>query len=144
MQTPINPFKQAMAAGDVKLGLWLALADSYAAEISAGTGFDWLLIDGEHAPNDLRSTLAQLQAVASATQALPPGVPAPHPVVRVPTGDAVLTRMKGQGLWAQLVRQRFVRSCEQLGYGREREPLDWAPFAAWQQSLRGPQQSSLF
>ncbi len=55
-----------------------------------------------------------------------------------------LTRMKGQGLWAQLVRQRFVRSCEQLGYGREREPLDWAPFAAWQQSLRGPQQSSLF
>ncbi|MBB6577583.1 DNA repair photolyase [Comamonas odontotermitis] len=55
-----------------------------------------------------------------------------------------LTRMKGQGLWAQLVRQRFARSCEQLGYGREREPLDWAPFAAWQQGQRGPQQSSLF
>ena len=51
MQTPINPFKQAMAAGDVKLGLWLALADSYAAEIKArgyrlGTVF--LPHDGYH------------------------------------------------------------------------------------------------
>ena len=49
----------------------------------ATTGFDWLLIDGEHAPNDLRGILAQLQAVG----------PYPtHPIVRPPVGDAVLVK----------------------------------------------------
>ena len=115
MQTPINTFKQAMAAGDVKLGLWLALADSYAAEISAGTGFDWLLIDGEHAPNDLRSVLTQLQAVASATQTLPPGLPAPHPVVRVPTGDAVLIKQY-LDIGAQTILVPMVDTAEQAAH----------------------------
>lgn len=85
MHTPINPFKQALAAGQSPIGLWLGLADAYSTELLAGTGFDWLLIDGEHAPNDLRSSLAQLQAVASAASALPPGT-APHPVLRLPVG----------------------------------------------------------
>ena len=40
------------------IGLWAALASPYSTELVAGAGFDWLLIDGEHAPNDLRSTLA--------------------------------------------------------------------------------------
>ena len=64
-QTPTNPFKQAMAQGRAQIGLWLALADAYSTEILAGTGYDWLLLDGEHAPNDLRSQLHLLQAVAS-------------------------------------------------------------------------------
>ncbi len=59
-----NRFKQALAAGDVQYGYWLALADAYSAEIAATAGFDWLLIDGEHAPNDLRTILHQLQAIA--------------------------------------------------------------------------------
>jgi 4-hydroxy-2-oxoheptanedioate aldolase len=59
-----NPFKAAIGRGDRQIGLWLSMADAYSAEICAGAGFDWLLIDGEHAPNDLRSTLAQLQALA--------------------------------------------------------------------------------
>lgn len=58
----------------------------------AGTGFDWLLIDGEHAPNDLRAVLAQLQAIASAASTLPAGVSLPHPVVRLPSGDPVLVK----------------------------------------------------
>ncbi|MBK1781965.1 hypothetical protein JHL22_12115 [Advenella sp. WQ 585] len=58
MQIPINTFKQALRQGKPQIGLWLGLADPYAAEALAGTGFDWLLIDGEHAPNDLRQTLA--------------------------------------------------------------------------------------
>ncbi len=41
------------------------------------------------------------------------------------------SRMKGQGLWADLVRQRFVRACAQLGYGRERQEMDWRGFEAW-------------
>ena len=48
------------------------------------------------------------------------------------------TRMKGQGLWADLVRQRFTRACAQLGLVRERVTLDWAPFAQWQAQQQKP------
>jgi 4-hydroxy-2-oxoheptanedioate aldolase len=78
-----NPFKSALAAGRPQIGLWLSMAEPYLAEVAATTGFDWLLIDGEHAPNDLRSTLAALQAVA------------PHPsqpVVRAVQGDTALIK----------------------------------------------------
>ena len=52
MPAPHNPFKAALKAGKPQMGCWLGLADPYVAEISAGAGFDWLLIDAEHAPND--------------------------------------------------------------------------------------------
>jgi 4-hydroxy-2-oxoheptanedioate aldolase len=61
---PLNQFKRALATGETQIGLFLGLANSYTAEIVAGTGFDWLLIDGEHGPNDLRSIIEQLQALA--------------------------------------------------------------------------------
>ncbi len=64
MPAPINQFKRSILAGERQIGLWLAMANAYSAEISAGTGFDWVLIDAEHAPNDIGSILAQLQAVA--------------------------------------------------------------------------------
>ena len=83
MQTPDNPFKRALARGDAQIGLWLGLGDAYTAELCATAGFDWLLVDGEHGPNDLRSMLAILQAVAAY-----PG----HPVARVPYGDAALIK----------------------------------------------------
>lgn len=73
-------FKAALATGRKQIGFWLAMATPYLAEVSATAGFDWLLIDGEHAPNDLRTTLAQLQAVAPYRGAA---------VVRVPAGDPV-------------------------------------------------------
>ena len=92
MHTPSNTFKQAMAEGRTQLGLWLGLADAYSTEILAGTGYDWLLLDGEHAPNDLRSQLHLLQAVASATSALPAGAQPPHPIARVPVGDTALIK----------------------------------------------------
>jgi 4-hydroxy-2-oxoheptanedioate aldolase len=74
-----NPFKHALANGDLQIGCWLGLADPYIVEISAGAGFDWLLVDGEHAPNDLRSIVAQLQVVAGRES---------HAVVRPPIGEA--------------------------------------------------------
>ena len=78
-----NPFKSALAEGQPQIGLWLSMADAYLAEVAATARFDWLLIDGEHAPNDLRRTLAALQAIA----------PYPsHPVVRVPQGDTALIK----------------------------------------------------
>lgn len=64
MDMPLNQFKRALAAGQTQIGLFLGLANAYTAEIVAGTGFDWLLIDGEHGPNDLRSIIEQLQALA--------------------------------------------------------------------------------
>jgi len=83
MKTPVNPFKQALKQGRVQIGLWVGLADAYAIEAMAGAGFDWLLIDGEHAPNDLRTVLGQLQAVA----------PYPtHPIVRPVIGDVPLIK----------------------------------------------------
>ena len=61
----INAFKDALAKGKPQIGLWLALANNYTAEIAATAGFDWVLIDGEHAPNDVRSILGQLQTLAA-------------------------------------------------------------------------------
>lgn len=83
MQMPVNQFKRAIRSNQQQIGLWLALADSYAAELFASAGFDWLLIDGEHAPNDTRSVLRQLQAVA----------PYPvHPIVRPVHGSVELIK----------------------------------------------------
>jgi len=79
MPAPRNPFKQAIAKGELQIGCWLGLADPYIAEISAGAGFDWLLIDAEHAPNDLRSIVAQLQVIAARGS---------HAVVRPPIGES--------------------------------------------------------
>jgi 4-hydroxy-2-oxoheptanedioate aldolase len=78
-----NPFKAALKRGERVIGLWLSMANPYTAEICATAGFQWLLIDGEHAPNDVRSTLAQLQAVAA--------YPA-HPVVRTVDGNPALIK----------------------------------------------------
>ncbi|ADU34463.1 4-hydroxy-2-oxoheptanedioate aldolase [Variovorax paradoxus] len=91
MHTPINTFKQAMLAGEQKIGLWVGLADGYVAEILAGCGYDWLLVDGEHAPNDVRSVLGQLQGISSAWSAQPESERS-HPVVRIPTGDTTLIK----------------------------------------------------
>jgi 4-hydroxy-2-oxoheptanedioate aldolase len=63
MPAPINHLKRRLAQGDTVFGCWLGMADAYAAEMAATCGFDWLLIDGEHAPNDLRTTLAQLAVI---------------------------------------------------------------------------------
>lgn len=60
-----NQFKAALQSGRPQIGYWLSLAYPYAAEICATAGFDWLLVDGEHAPNDVRSILAQLQALSA-------------------------------------------------------------------------------
>ena len=95
MKLPVNTFKSALASKQAQIGLWVGLADPYAAEMLATTGFDWLLVDGEHAPNDLRSKLAQLQAVA----------PYPvHPVVRpVEGGTATIKQLLDIGAQTLLV-----------------------------------------
>ncbi|WP_093220360.1 MULTISPECIES: aldolase/citrate lyase family protein [unclassified Variovorax] len=85
MQAAANPFKAAMLAREPRIGLWLALASSCATEICAQSGFDWMLIDGEHSPNDLNSILAQLQILAA--------YPNVHAVARVPQGHGHVGEM---------------------------------------------------
>ncbi len=95
MPAPRNPFKHAIAEGKLQLGCWLGLADPYIAEISAGAGFDWLLIDGEHAPNDLRSIVAQLQVIAARDA---------QAVVRPPIGETwVIKQMLDAGAQSLLI-----------------------------------------
>ena len=80
MDLPANTFKRALKANKLQVGLWCSLSSHYAVELVAGSGFDWILLDTEHSPNDLESVLQQLQATA----------PYPtHPVVRVPWNDMV-------------------------------------------------------
>jgi 4-hydroxy-2-oxoheptanedioate aldolase len=80
MELPQNAFKRALAAGRPQIGLWSSLSSNYTVEVIAGAGFDWILLDTEHSPNDLESLLTQLQAAA----------PYPTtPVVRVPWNDMV-------------------------------------------------------
>lgn len=83
MKIPRNTFRDALREGRPQIGLWVGLADTNAAEALAGTGFDWLLLDGEHAPNDPRTVLEQLRAVA------PYSV---QPVVRPVQGDVALVK----------------------------------------------------
>jgi len=100
-----NDFKTAIGDHRPQIGLWQALTSPYAAEICAGAGFDWLLIDGEHAPNDIPLILAQLQAIA------PYEV---EPVVRPPIGDPVgIKQLLDIGARSLLIP--MVESAEQAG-----------------------------
>ena len=84
MKTPVNTFKQALYARQTQIGLWLGLTSAYSAEICALAGFDWLLVDGEHAPNNLFSIQAHLQTIAA--------YPGNHAIARVPVGDTVIIK----------------------------------------------------
>lgn len=78
----INHFKKKLKTQQ-QIGLWVGLADAYGTEIAANVGYDWLLIDGEHAPSDLRVTLSQLQSIAAYPS---------QAVVRPPIGSVQLIK----------------------------------------------------
>ena len=59
----INDFKRAIAAREPQLGIWSSLTSNLLAEILGDAGFDWILFDTEHAPNDLQQLIGQLQAI---------------------------------------------------------------------------------
>ena len=80
---PRNAFKQALSRFDRQVGLWCSMASPISAEILAGAGFDWIVIDGEHAPNDITTLLPQLQAMRGGTA---------EPVFRVPWNEPVIIK----------------------------------------------------
>ena len=103
MPAPTNPFKKALKEGKTQIGCWLSLANPYTTEMMGTAGFDWLLIDNEHSPNDLRSTLQQLQVLESSDS---------HAIVRVPVGDTyIIKQMLDAG--AQSILVPMVESAEQ-------------------------------
>lgn len=78
MPTPTNRLKENLAAGKRQIGCWLGFASPLAAEVAMTADFDWLLIDGEHAPNDVSTISSQLGVLrAGGAQA----------IVRLPWGE---------------------------------------------------------
>lgn len=102
MVNTVNYFKQKLK-NEQQIGMWVGLADGYCAEIAANAGYDWLLIDGEHAPNDVRSILAQLQSLAAYPS---------QAVVRPISGDVPLIKQL-LDIGAQTLLIPMVESAEQ-------------------------------
>jgi 4-hydroxy-2-oxoheptanedioate aldolase len=98
-----NAFKQALALGERQVGLWCGLASPTAAEILAGAGFDWIVIDGEHAPNDITTLLPQLQAMRGGTA---------EPVFRVPWNEPVIIK-RALDVGARSLLVPFVQNAEE-------------------------------
>ena len=103
MPAPLNAFKATLVEGKLQIGLWLGLANAYTAEIAAGAGFDWLLIDGEHAPNDLPAMVGQLQAIAASSSCA---------VVRAPIGETWIIKQL-LDIGAQTILVPMVETGEQ-------------------------------
>lgn len=89
MQTPVNQFKKAIQEKRTQVGLWCSLLGPLNTEICAAAGFDWLLLDGEHTPNDPMNLFQQAQVIA--------GYPGVQAVARVPMGHGYV----GQALIKQ-------------------------------------------
>ena len=103
MPAPINTFKQAIQTDRPLFGCWLSLADAGAAEMIGTAGFDWVLIDGEHSPNDIRSIRDQLSALQASDSPV---------IVRVPVGETWLIKQV-LDVGAQTVMVPMVESAEQ-------------------------------
>lgn len=97
MENPTNQFKAAIRAGKPQIGLWGSIPSHYSAEVVAGAGFDWFLIDTEHTPADIETVFHQLQAVAAYPTT---------PIVRVPWNDmVVIKRFLDLGVQSLLIPQ---------------------------------------
>ena len=103
MDMPRNLFKHALVSGRQQIGLWVSLASPYSAEIVAGAGFDWLVIDTEHSPNEVDTTLAQLQVVAAYPVS---------PVVRPAWNDNVLIK-RHLDIGAQTLLIPYVQNADE-------------------------------
>jgi 4-hydroxy-2-oxoheptanedioate aldolase len=103
MDLPRNRFKQAIAAGQLQIGLWSSLASNIAAEIVSDSGFDWILFDTEHSPNEIPGLLSQLQAAARGTATA---------IVRPAWNDAVLIK-RVLDIGAQSILVPYVQDAEE-------------------------------
>lgn len=103
MEFPINRFKQGLREGRPLVGLWSSLSSAAATEILADSGFDWILIDTEHAPNETPMVADQLRAASLGTAS---------PVVRPAWNDLVILK-RLLDIGAQTLLVPFVQSAEE-------------------------------
>jgi 2-dehydro-3-deoxyglucarate aldolase len=78
-----NRFRHAVCSGETQIGCWASLASPIVTELLGTIGFDWMLLDAEHAPNDVLSLIPQLMALKDSASA---------PVVRPPANDSVVIK----------------------------------------------------
>ncbi len=98
-----NAFKHALAQGKLQIGLWSSLCSNIAAEIISDSGFDWILLDTEHSPNEIPDLLTQLQAVQRGTAT---------PIIRPAWNDAVLAK-RALDIGTQTLLFPYVQSVEE-------------------------------
>jgi 4-hydroxy-2-oxoheptanedioate aldolase len=98
-----NPFKRALREGRLQIGLWSSLCSNIAAEIISDSGFDWILLDTEHSPNEIPDLVTQLQAVQRGTAT---------PIIRPAWNDAVLAK-RALDIGAQTLLFPYVQSVEE-------------------------------
>jgi 4-hydroxy-2-oxoheptanedioate aldolase len=103
MDLPRNAFKHAIARGELQIGLWCSLCSPITAEIVCHSGFDWLLLDTEHSPNEVPDVLSQLQAVQAGCAS---------PIVRPAWNDIVLIK-RFLDIGAQSLLIPFVQTAEE-------------------------------
>lgn len=103
MELPKNNFKHGLARGELQIGLWCSLCSSIAAELVSHSGYDWLLLDTEHSPNEVPDLLGQLQAVATGTASA---------IVRPAWNDTVLIK-RVLDIGAQSVLLPYVQNADE-------------------------------
>lgn len=103
MRIAQNTFKAAIRDGKKQYGIWCGLPGGYTAEICAGSGFDWLLIDGEHAPFDLNGIITHMQCINQYDV---------HPMVRIPSADPNLVKQLVDA-GAQTILVPMIESADQ-------------------------------
>lgn len=103
MKMPKNAFKQALAEGRQQIGLWNTVPGPVVAELLAGAGFDWVVIDTEHSVTDLPDTIGMMQAMAGYLVS---------PVVRLAGNDTVLIK-RALDLGAQTLLIPYVQTADE-------------------------------
>jgi len=98
-----NAFKHDLAAGKLQIGLWSSLRSNIAAEIIGDSGFDWILLDTEHSPNEIPDLLGQLQAMQASKTT---------PIIRPAWNDAVLAK-RALDIGAQTLLFPYVQNAEE-------------------------------
>jgi 4-hydroxy-2-oxoheptanedioate aldolase len=100
-----NAFKRALQKRELQIGLWSSLCSNLAAEIIAHSGFDWIVLDTEHSPNEVPDLVSQLQAMGKGTAS---------PVVRAAWNDTVLIK-RILDIGAQSILLPYVQTAEEAG-----------------------------
>ena len=98
-----NAFKHAIAAGKLQIGLWSSLCSNIVADLIGDSGFDWILLDTEHSPNEIPDLVGQLQAVRGGTAT---------PIIRPAWNDAVLAK-RALDIGAQTLLFPYVQNVEE-------------------------------